>query len=824
MKRNEFRSLAAKRPVMLDGSTGSELVKRGLPAGACPEKWVLENPEAIRDLHRCYAAAGSDIVLACTFGANRIKLADHRLGHAVREMNVELVRISREAAGSASLFGDLSPTGRLVEPFGDLPFEEAVDVYRQQAAALLEGGVDGFMIETMLDIQEARAALLAVVETAPDLTVFVSMTYDKDGKTITGTTPAAAMVTLQALGASAVGSNCSTGPAEMLSLALQALPFARVPVLAKPNAGAPEVVDGKVRYSLSVGDFADALAGFAVKGVRVMGGCCGTGPDHIIQAVAKVRSLSPVPALPDLHKTRPAVSSARSAVAFSSEEFPDPPLTVIGERINPTGKKAFQKELLAGNLASVRRFADEQREAGADLLDVNLGLGGLAEPDAMRQAIAMLAASLPTPLCIDTVNPDAMEAALRLYPGRALVNSVSGEKNRIEKILPIAARYGAMLIALPVGEGFIPGSPFERMEVVKQIMHEVVKTGLSASDVLVDALAMTVSSDSQAARNSLEFINQLSREMGLRSVIGLSNISFGLPERSLVNAAFLSMCMAAGLEAVIANPSNAALMAAKSASEALLAKQDGVASFVEKYAAAAPGNRPVAAAADDPAAKAGQAVLKGEYRQAEALVKEALAAGVKAEALVAGHLVPSIMKAGELFEKKEYYLPQLMLAGEAMRRALEVAEPALIAERAGQATEQKGSIVIATVKGDVHDIGKNLVALMLRNHGFSVTDLGKDVASADIIEAARERKADIVGLSALMTTTLEAMRETITALRAAGTGVKVMVGGAAVTESYAREIGADGFGPDAVSAVKLAEHLLAARASGQGGFYASVRE
>lgn len=822
--RKEFHALARKRPIFLDGSTGSELVKRGLPAGACPEQWVIENPDAIRDLHSKYTAAGSDIILACTFGANRIKLADHGLSHAVDEMNEQLVRISRPAVGKAWLFGDMSPTGRIVEPFGDLPFEEAVDVFRQQAAALLRAGVDGFMIETMLDIQEARAALIAVRSLAPDIPVLTSLTYDKDGKTLTGGGPDSAIVTLQALGADAVGSNCSTGPEEMLKLAQTALPYSRVPMLAKPNAGVPVMVDGKVRYNLEPDAFATSLIKFVNAGARVVGGCCGTSPEHITEAINRIKALSPVPALPDPAFSLPSVSSARKVVSFAGKTDPRPPMRVIGERINPTGKKAFQAELLSGDLSGVRRFADEQLAAGADLLDVNLGLGGIDEVDYLRQAVVLLANANPLPLVIDSVNPKAMEAALRIYPGRALVNSVSGEHDRIEKLLPIAAKYGAMLIVLPVAEGFIPNTPDERVTVTKDVMTAVAKHGYSADDVVVDGLAMTISSDPEAALNSIEFIRRLTEEHGLRTMIGLSNISFGMPERGLINAHFLSMAAAAGLGAVIANPSVESLMSAKDAANALLGRRDGIGSFITLHGGKKDGPASGAAPAKvatptSPADHAAECVIKGDVKRVAAAVQAALDSGVPADELVEKYLVTAIVKAGDLFEKKEYYLPQLMLAGEAMRLAMEVAEPALEKARAGEARVGRGTIIFATVKGDVHDIGKNLVVLMLRNHGFNVVDLGKDVSPERIIKEALKPEVRVVGLSALMTTTLAAMKDAVAAIKAAGLKAHIMVGGAAVTEGYAREIGANGFSTDAVSAVKLAEKLAS---DGNGNFIAET--
>ncbi len=816
MNRTDFHALVAKRPLILDGATGTELFKRGLPPGAPPELWIRDNPQVIQAVHREYYAAGSDIVLTCTFGANRVKLANHRLENRLQELNVMNARASREVVPDGKfLFGDISATGLLVEPFGPLAFEEAVDIYRQQAAALLEGGVDGFMIETMIDIQEVRAALLAVRDVAPDHPVITGLTYDAAGVTLGGTTPDVALVTLQSLGADAVGCNCSTGPDEMLALLERMLPHARVPLFIKPNAGMPCLRDGENHYDLSPKDFSAAVLRGVGMGARIVGGCCGTTPDHI-RATRQLLDAAPGTARAPARPRRLAVSSSRALVDFSPRDGKDAPLRVVGERINPTGKKAFQAELLAGNLGRVLQFAEEQAAAGADLLDVNLGLGGIDEVKFLRDAVAMLAPAAPLPLVIDSVNPRAMEAALRLYPGRALVNSVSGEKSRLEGILPLAAKYGAAVIVLPVEDGHIPAGAAERMDSVRRILAEAAACGLDAADVIVDGLAMTISADPAAALATLETI-RLCREQGLATVLGLSNVSFGMPERTWLNANFLSMGMAHGLTAVIANPSAALLMEAKASADALLDRAGGGLAYIERFAGAAgPGvgaaPKTGAKAAPGPASppdQAAGAVLRGNVKQAAALARGALETGMAAGKLVSDRLVPAIMRAGELFEQGKYFLPQLMLAGEAMRKALEEIEPDLARERVGAGpVETKGRVIMATVEGDVHDIGKNLVTLMLRNHGFDVVDLGKDVAAEAVIAAAREHRPDIIGLSALMTTTLAAMEKTITAVRAAGISVRFMVGGAAVTEHFAAAAGADGFAPDAVAAVKLAGELL----------------
>jgi 5-methyltetrahydrofolate--homocysteine methyltransferase len=512
-------------------------------------------------------------------------------------------------------------------------------------------------------------------------------------------------------------------------------------------------------------------------------------------------------------------------VDFSDRDGKKPPLAVVGERINPTGKKAFQAELLAGDFSRLTALAEEQAEAGAELLDVNLGLGGLDEAAALRTAVAMLAPMSDLPLAIDSVDPKAMEAALRLYPGRAMVNSVSGEKSRLDGILPLAAKYGAMLIVLPVGDGHIPATAPERLKVMEEILARAGQLGLDRDDLLIDGVAMTVSADPEAGLATLDFISLCSAQ-GLRTILGLSNVSFGMPDRKWLNAAFLAMAMDRGLSAAIANPSSELLNEARIAADALTGRHEAAAAYIGKFAgraapaparpsASKPGNKdgppapPPAAEDTSPAGLAARAILRGDVKQAAALARKAVAAGENANRLVSDRLVPAIVRAGELFERNEYYLPQLMLAGEAMRLALAEIEPDLARGRkTGDDADPRGRIVMATVKGDVHDIGKNLVSLMLRNHGFEVFDLGKDVPAAEIIREARERRADIVGLSALMTTTLAAMRETIRRLREAGLAVKIMIGGAAVTENFAAEAGADGHSRDAVSAVRLAGALL----------------
>ncbi len=561
MKREEFRQWIRRERVILDGATGTELMKQGLPEGACPERWVLEHPDAIAAVQRRYRDAGSRLLYSPTFGGNRFKLREFGLGDQVRSINHTLAERSKQVLGDTRVFGDLAPTGRFVDPFGDLGFEEAVACFREQAEGLAEGGVDGFVIETMMDIQEARAALLAVRELG-DFPVMISMTFDASGHTLGGTDPVSALVTLQALGADAFGCNCSTGPADMVDVIRRLKPHATVPLLAKPNAGQPKLRDGKTVFDMGPDTFAEFGPALMAAGVNLIGGCCGTTPEHIAALARATAELTPEA---PRRRSLSALSSSRRTV------FPGAghPFAVVGERINPTGKKALQAELREGKLSLVRKFALEQTRRGASVLDVNMGLSGIDEGAMMLNAIRTLTPLTELPLCIDTTVPEVMEAALRLYPGRALVNSISGERERLERTLPAAARYGAMFIGLPLTDAGIPETAAERIGVVETLMDHAAPLGYHTDDLVVDGLVMTISSSPGAARETLELIEWAGGTLGSNSIVGLSNVSFGLPKRTWVNGAFLGMAMGRGLTMAIANPSSDVLMAAVQAANAL---------------------------------------------------------------------------------------------------------------------------------------------------------------------------------------------------------------------------------------------------------------
>jgi len=802
MDRKQFIEYLKENIMILDGATGTELQKRGMPKGVCPEKWVVENPDVIIDVQREYVNAGSNAVYTCTFGGNRMKLEEFGLQDKTVEINAQLARISRKAVGdNAFVVGDLAPTGKFVRPFGDMPFETCVEVYKEQVKGLLEGGVDFFVIETMMDIQEARAALIAVKESC-DLPVCVSMTFDETGKTLMGTDPITALITLQSLGADAVGCNCSTGPKDMLKIIKAMKPYALVPLLAKPNAGLPKLIDGKTVFDMGVEEYGTYVEEFVKSGVNLLGGCCGTSPLYIKEIKKNLKGLKPIKLEPEKVS---AVTSARSTVFLGSNQ----PAVVVGERINPTGKKKLQEELREGKTSEVRRFAVEQIEKGAKVLDVNVGMPGIDEKETMVKVVELLVPMVDAPLCLDSSSPEVLEAALRIYPGRALINSISAEKVKIEKLLPIAAKYGAMFILLPLSDEGVPSTAEERYDVINRVYEEAVKYGYEKKDIVVDGLVMTVSSDQKAALETLKVIDWCTNNFKCNTILGLSNVSFGLPERNWVNSAFLAMAMGRGLTMAILNPSSDTLMSIKMAGDVLTAKDKNSLNYIEYF-----GSTPKEKTAQTPKAELGVtervygAVVGGDRENIKSYIEAALKEGFEPSYLVDKCLIPAINHVGDLYDKKEYFLPQLIQSAETMKEAFGFVEPML--KKEGFEEKVKARIVIATVKGDIHDIGKNIVALMLKNYGFKVYDLGKDVSAEEIIKAAKEKGAKIIGLSALMTTTMMEMKTVIELAKKEGLTAKFMVGGAVVTESFAKEIGADGYSEDAYSAVKLANKLLEA--------------
>ncbi|MDE7311472.1 MAG: homocysteine S-methyltransferase family protein [Eubacterium sp.] len=840
MTKQEFRNLFDQGVVLLDGATGTNLQQAGMPGNVCPEQWILEHPDVMRSLQRSYVEAGTQILYAPTFTANRIKLAEYGLAGQLVSMNTSLVRLAKEAAqGRAFVAGDLTMTGQQLYPLGELQFEDLVEVYKEQAKVLYDAGVDLFVVETMMSLQETRAAVIAIQETC-SLPVMASLTFEDDGRTLFGTNPETAVVVLQSLGADAVGLNCSTGPMEMVEIVEQMYAYANIPILAKPNAGLPELENGRTVYKTTPQEFAQAGKKLIEAGAAALGGCCGTTPAHIRALADAAKGCG---RLPIRTEARRVLASERKVVEIAL----DGGFQVVGERINPTGKKKLQEQLRAGSLELVRAMAREQEENGACVLDINMGMNGIDEKQMMLEAVYEVTTTVDCPLCIDSSYIEVIEAALRVYPGRALINSISLEKEKFERLLPIAKKYGAMFILLPLSDAGLPETLEDKHAIVHTILDEALRQGFAKEDIIVDGLVATVGANPKAALECLDTISYCSKKLGLATICGLSNISFGLPERSFVNTAFLTMAIARGLTMAIANPSQDLLMNTAAAADMLLHKDGSDLFYInrmqaykqkqekleqekqrqlanEKTAstswagtlAAGAGAEGTGKSGALPASAAGQdlsvqsapvyrAVLQGEKKSIVAYAQEELARGTKPEQVIDQYLIPAINEVGELFNAQKYFLPQLIASANAMKAAIEYLEPKI--ERNGR-EEESATLVVATVEGDIHDIGKNLVVLMLRNYGYHVIDLGKDVAAETIVTAAIEEDAAIIGLSALMTTTMMRMQEVVQLAKERNFAGKVIIGGAAITPGFAEEIGADGYSKDAADCVKLVERLL----------------
>ncbi len=817
MNRQEFQTLIKEHPIFLDGATGSNLQRAGMPAGVCPERWILEHGEELLSLQRAFVEAGSNIVYAPTFTANRIKLKEYGLDGDIRKINRELVALSKTAVGGrAYVAGDITMTGEQLAPIGRLDFEELIDIYKEQIGYLVEAGADLLVVETMMSLQETRAALIAAREVC-ELPVMATMTFESDGRTLYGTDAVTAAVVLESLGADAVGTNCSTGPDKMTEIVRQIASVTSVPVIAKPNAGLPSLdADGHTVYDMEAEQFGECMRTLVEAGASIVGGCCGTTPEHIRSAVKAVRDMR---IRTRSTEGRRFLTSERRTVSFHLDDR----FIIVGERINPTGKKKLQEQLRAGAMDMVADFAEAQEACGAEVLDINMGMSGIDEKAMMLRAIEVVGGVTELPLSLDSSHVDVLEAALRRYPGRALVNSVSCEKAKLDELLPLVKKYGAMFVLLPLSDEGLPKSLAEKIAIIEKIEARALELGMCKEDIVVDGLVTTVGANKRAALETLETIHYC-KANGLATICGLSNISFGLPERSFVNTTFLTMAIGAGLSMAIANPSQELLVSCAFAADLLLDKEGADGRYIRlmeavRTAREAQGvtvsagtgirfNRAdqeggaVPVSATD---KLYTDVLKGNGGAVVEDTKKALAEGHEAKALLDDVLLKAINEVGELFDKGKYFLPQLIASAEAMRSSIEYLEPMLMTAHAGRAMP---TVVIATVEGDIHDIGKNLVALMLKNYGFQVIDLGKDVPKEKIIEAAKAHHAQVIALSALMTTTMQQMRHVIEYAKEQEVDAKIIVGGAVITQEYADEIGADGYSKDAAEAVKLTKRIL----------------
>jgi len=782
-----LKALIAARRLIVDGGMGTLLQAMGLPASQRPETWNIEHPERVESVHRRYLEAGCDIVTCNTFGANALHFGADT--EAIIRAGVSIARQAVEKAGHGWVAMDLGPTGKLLQPFGDLPFEEAVSLYRQAAQAGAEAGADLIIIETMADSYELKAAVLGAKE-ACDLPVVATLMMNENGKLLTGGDIPGMAAMLESLGVTALGLNCGLGPAQMKPLAEAMLQCASLPLWCCPNAGLPQVVNGETCFTLSPEDFAQEAAELCRMGVSVIGGCCGTTPEHLARTAELCRSI-PLPAMEA--KSHCVICSHSQTVTLGHRPV------IVGERINPTGKKAFKEALKAGDLDYILREAVSQTQHGAHILDVNVGLPGIDESAWMQRAVTGIQSVCSLPLVLDTADPAALEAALRLYNGKALVNSVSAKQESMNTVFPLVKKYGGAVVCLLLDETGIPETTDGRLACAKRIIACAEQYGIAKKDLVMDALTLTVSTGPQNAAVTLETVRRLKNELGVCTVLGVSNISFGLPQRERLNAAFLAMAIEAGLDAAIVNPLSDGLMSAYYSACALTGKDPQFAKYLANYAGQAPAAAPTASS--DFSLR--DAVMQGLEKGAAKAAQQQLANGDAPLDIIADHLMPALDEVGKGFEKGTFFLPQLLMSAEAAKAAFAVLQRALQASDA--AIAKAGTILLATVKGDVHDIGKNIVKVLLENYNFEVIDLGKDVPSTTILDAARTQGVTLVGLSALMTTTLPAMEETVALLARELPQCRVMVGGAVLNQDAADAMGAHCYAPDAMAAVVYAQ-------------------
>lgn len=826
-----------QRRLFFDGGTGSLLQAQGLKAGELPEVWSITRPEVCVKLHRDYLEAGADIIKTNTFGANGLKFkgrenasgaqgpeaglpaADRPAdSYSVDEIVTAAMKNARRAvaeAGHGYIALDLGPTGKLLKPLGDLDFEAAVELYKEVVRIGRREGADLVLIETMSDSYELKAAVLAAKEAGEGLPVFATVVFDGKGKLLTGGNVESTVALLEGLRVDALGINCGLGPVQMKGIVEALLKVSSLPVIVNPNAGLPRSENGVTLYDIDGDRFAQVMEEIARMGACFLGGCCGTTPEHIQKTVGRCKDVPLV--LPQARK-RTVISSYSQAVCIEGKTV------IIGERINPTGKSKFKQALRDHNLEYILKEGVTQQDNGAQVLDVNVGLPEIDEPSVMEEVVKELQAIIDLPLQIDTSNPRAMERALRVYNGKALINSVNGKAEVMDEIFPLVARYGGAVVALCLDESGIPETAEGRIQVAKKIIREAARYGIGTEDLIFDGLCMTVSSDSKGALTTLETLRRIRDELGCKSVLGVSNISFGLPQREIINASFFTMAMECGLSAAIVNPNSEAMMRAYYSFNALMDMDPQCGEYIRIYggqagslgktlprnpgagSAGAAGAGPESAAAFEIASRLSAAIERGLREEAHRAVGELLETREPLD-VINTEMIPALDRVGKGFEAGTIFLPQLLMSAEAAKAAFEVIKDRMASS--GQVQEKKGTIILATVKGDIHDIGKNIVKVLLENYSYEVIDLGRDVPPKTIVQTAMERKVRLVGLSALMTTTVPSMEETIRLLREQLPGTLVMVGGAVLTPEYARTIGADAYCRDAMASVNYAEEVFA---------------
>ncbi|MBE6577455.1 MAG: homocysteine methyltransferase [Ruminococcaceae bacterium] len=798
MKINEY---IKNNVLYLDGGMGTLLQERGLMPGELPERWNISRPEVITDIHRAYYDAGSNVVNTNTFGANTLKFSKEELDEIVRAAIENAHRAMSESSGTQKKWValDIGPTGRMLKPYGDLDFEDAVSVFAETVKLGVKYGADLVFIETMNDSYETKAALLAAKENC-ELPVFVSNAYGEDGKLMTGATPAAMVAMLEGMGADAIGVNCSLGPKMLSGVVEEYLKYSSTPVILKPNAGLPRAMDGKTVYDVLPDEFSKDVASLVKLGVRAVGGCCGTTPEYISATVMETKDIVPAKIEKKHYST---VSSYTHAVVFGNEPI------LIGERINPTGKKRFKQALVENDIDYILKEGISQQERGVHILDVNVGLPDIDEVAMLTTAVCELQAIIDLPLQIDTTNVTALEAALRRYNGKAMINSVNGKKESMDSVFPLAKKYGGYIVALTLDESGIPETAEQRLEIAERIVKEAERYGIDKKDIIFDTLAMTVSAERYAAKETLRALGMIREKIGCRTSLGISNVSFGLPERDVVNATFFALALNEGLSAAIMNPYSAEMMKIYHSYRALCGLDENCANYIS-FAQSLPKSASVSqgrAACEMPSYKEysselQMAIIKGLKEQA-ALITAELVKSTDALEVVQNDIIPALNTVGTGFEQKTVYLPQLLMSAEAAKSAFEEIKKLMSTDGAAD----KCKVVLATVKGDIHDIGKNIVKLIMQNYGFEVIDLGRDIAPEHIVESVVKTHAPIVALSALMTTTVPAMEESIKQLRVSAPWCKVIVGGAVLNREYAEAIGADKYAADAMEAVRYAQTL-----------------
>lgn len=817
--RDRVKNILSQRVFIGDGAIGTLLQKRGLKPGMAPEMMLLENPHEVSAVHQLYVDAGADMVTTNSFGASRPKLAQHGLADKLVEINRSAVEVARKAAGDrAFVAASIGPTGELMKPMGSMTMPDLVAIYREQVQPLRDAGADFAILETMGDIGELQAAARACF--LENLPFIASMTYDETGRSLAGSSPEIVAITLEPYEPLAICTNCGLGPVEMLDRVKELVAATHLPVMAQPNAGLPELIDGETVFRLQPDAFADEARALVQAGAAMVGGCCGTTPEHIVALRHQLQGMSAT----ERHPEQAVRFASRSGVARAGQGLP---FCVIGERINPTGRRKLTRLLKECDFSQVRKDASAQVSRGANILDINMGVPDTNEPELMVEAINVVQSIVPgTPLCIDSNDPDTLIRGLREVVGRPLLNSINGETHRMEKLLPVVRETGANFIALAMDETGIPEDADARMKIIRRIVESARKHGISSNRILVDCLVFTVGSQPHQAIETLAAVQRVITELGCGTILGVSNVSFGLPRRAVTSSTFLAMAIQSGLAAGIINPLSDRMMETLMASELLLNRDPGARKYVnlmksieekESNRAASRTTIPVtkksenkqtdAVVAADQGGKSAvyNCVMEGDRETIVNNIESLLNGPTTPQQILSDHLVPAIETIGRKYGLGQIYLPQLIMAGEAMREGVAYLQPRLAASSDGGLHDTP--VVIGTVKGDIHDIGKNIVSIVLANHGFRVIDLGKDVDSDAFVKAIQENNAPVAALSALMTTTMPAMEETVQTLHRQCPLVKVMIGGAVVNKAFADRIGADGYTPEAVSAGDLARVL-----------------